>query len=347
MRSPDTQSINILAVDDDTGFCRALCSQFSSEFGIQAVHSASEALRTLAGSEIDLLFLDIGLPDISGMDLLKMVRDLYPQIVVIMLTGSSDMTMAVHAIKSGAFDYVVKGTPNFEVELRARIFQAQRHLLLMDRTQKLEQRAIEHAQKHQLIGDSPEMLKLKARMRSMKGRKASVVITGGSGTGKEVLARNLSYQEGLQRPFVAVNCGAIPENLFESELFGHEKGAFTGATQKQTGLVVLADGGDLFLDEIGELPLIMQVKLLRALQERVVFPVGGKKPISVEFRLIAATNRDLAREVRENRFREDLYYRISVVQLRIPSLREHARGYPSLGGALPCGSWCPVRAGFG
>lgn len=123
MRSPDTQSINILAVDDDTGFCRALCSQFSSEFGIQAVHSASEALRTLAGSEIDLLFLDIGLPDISGMDLLKMVRDLYPQIVVIMLTGSSDMTMAVHAIKSGAFDYVVKGTPNFEVELRARIFR--------------------------------------------------------------------------------------------------------------------------------------------------------------------------------------------------------------------------------
>ena len=247
-----------------------------------------------------------------------------------MLTGFADMKMAIRAIKSGAFDYVVKGTPDFEEELPARIHKAKRHIGLLDRTYKLEQRVSEQAQKVRLLGDAPAMLKLRSQVLALKGREATVVITGESGTGKEVVARNLSYQDGLQRPFVAVNCGAIPENLVESELFGHEKGAFTGATQRKVGLVTQAHGGDLFLDEVGELPLSMQVKLLRVLQERVLTPLGSTSPSPFRSAWIAATNRDLAQMVREGSFREDLYYRLSVMTIQVPALREHPEDIPAL-----------------
>ncbi|MGK5085367.1 sigma-54 dependent transcriptional regulator [Bdellovibrionota bacterium FG-1] len=330
MREIIQQNLKILAVDDDPAFCRMLRELYAREFDIQSVGSASETLQSLSRTESDLLLLDIQLPDLSGLDLLKLIHDRFPKMPVIMLTGNVDLKVAISAIKSGAFDYVTKGTPDFVDELRARILLAQRHIGLLDRTKKLEQRVNEQTKKYRLIGDSPAMMKLRSHMLALRGRDASVVITGESGVGKEVVARNLSFQDGLTRPFMAVNCGAIPENLVESELFGHEKGSFTGATQKKTGLFVEANGGDLFLDEIGELPLSMQAKLLRALQERLVRPVGAIKDVPIRVRIIAATNRDLKQEVREGRFREDLYYRLSVMTLTIPPLRDHPEDIPAL-----------------
>jgi two-component system response regulator PilR (NtrC family) len=330
MRTIIQQHIKILAVDDDASFCRMLRETYADSFDISSVGSPSEALQALARSEFELLLLDIQLPDISGLDLLKLIHDRFPKMPVIMLTGNADLKVAISAIKSGAYDYVTKGTLDFVEELRARILLAQRHIGLLDRTQKLEQRVNEQTKKYRLIGDSPAMMKLRSHMLALRGRDATVVITGESGVGKEVVARNLSFQDGLTRPFTAVNCGAIPENLIESELFGHEKGSFTGATQKKIGLFVEANGGDLFLDEIGELPLAMQAKLLRALQERLVRSVGGTKDVPIQVRIIAATNRDLKKEVHEGRFREDLYYRLSVMNLHIPALREHPEDIPVL-----------------
>ena len=225
---------------------------------------------------------------------------------------------------------MVKGTHDFEDELRTRIEAAERHIQLLDHSRKLEQRLSEHANQYQIVGKSSSIAKLRSHVAALRGRNATIVLTGESGVGKEVFARNLHYQDGLQRPFVAVNCGAIPEHLLESEFFGHERGAFTGAIQKKIGKFQAASGGTLFLDEIGDMPLPMQVKILRALQERVICPVGATKTIPIDVRVIAATNKDLGQEVREGRFREDLYYRLSVITLHIPPLRERAADVPEL-----------------
>jgi DNA-binding NtrC family response regulator len=229
-------------------------------------------------------------------------------------------------MKAGASEYVIKGDKGLIEQLKVRIHQALAHARLTTKSRKMEAKLLKQHQAYTLVGSSTSMLKLKRSLIPLRGTTASVVITGESGTGKELVARALNVQEedSAERPFQAINCAAIPENLLESELFGHEKGAFTGAIASKPGKFVQADGGDLFLDEIGELPLAMQAKLLRALQEREVTPVGSNKPVKFEVRVICATNRDLKNEVAEGRFREDLYYRIATIELTIPPLRDRS-----------------------
>jgi DNA-binding NtrC family response regulator len=249
-----------------------------------------------------------------------------------MLTGNTDLRSIVGAMKAGASEYVVKGSADLEVELKFRLHQAIEKQGLQVENQKLEKKLSEQMRRYEIVGHSPAILKLKSDILKLKGHPASVLITGESGVGKEMVAGSLSLQEsnGLSRPFVAVNCAAISENLVESELFGHEKGAFTGAINKSKGKFLAAHRGDLFLDEIGDMPLAAQAKLLRALQERVITPVGSTESIPIDVRVIAATNKDLKAEIQAGRFREDLYYRLSVVRFEVPPLRERREDIPAL-----------------
>ena len=335
MLTPETRNGSkprILAVDDDPSLGAALKHVLGNEFDVQPVQSPRTALEVLYHQPFDGVLLDMHMPELNGIELLKVIRRNQPELPVVMLTAASDPKTIVSAIKAGANDYVVKDTPNTEDEIRFQLHQALEFRRLRDRTKKLEAKIAQQAKKYEIVGLAPSVLKLLSNIAALQGKPASVLIHGESGTGKELVARALNVQEkdGSERPFVAVNCGAIPENLAESELFGHEKGAFTGAMQRQVGKFVLADGGDIFLDEIGDLPLPLQTKLLRVIQERVVMPVGGIKPIPINVRIIAASHKDLKEEVRQGRFREDLYYRLNVVGLSVPPLRERREDIPLL-----------------
>jgi DNA-binding NtrC family response regulator len=322
----------ILIVDDDLSLGSSLKLVLSDEYDITCAESAKAGVQALYQTSFDCVLLDMNMPGITGMELLRMIRQRHPELPVIMLTANEDPHSIIETMRAGASDYVIKKSDNLESELRFRLSQVIEKKKLIGAKKKLEAKIAYQAKDYEIVGSSEPTLKLLSQVATLKGKNASVLIHGETGTGKELVARALNRQEkdGSERPFIVVNCGAISENLAESEFFGHERGAFTGAIQRQEGKFVAADGGDIFLDEIGELSLAMQVKLLRVIQERVVTPVGSIKSIPVNVRIIAATHRDLQEEVRRGRFREDLYYRLSVVVLKMPPLRERREDIPLL-----------------
>ena len=308
----------ILAVDDDRLFLRSIGRIVRPPaYGLVTAESASEALTRLALQQVDLVLLDLKMPGRDGLSLLEDLRSLYPDIPVVMLTGHGSIELAVQAMQAGAADFLEKPCePDvlFERIATHRRFRAQ---LL---SHQPDTRTFSYPG---LIGKSPVMQRLKALILRIATIDTAVLVEGESGTGKELVARAIHYHSARHdKVFCAVDCAALNESLLESELFGHEKGAFSGAESSHPGLIRSADQGTLFLDEIGELPLGMQAKLLRTLQEREVRPVGAIKSQPVNFRTIAATNRNLEEEIRERRFRSDLYFRIAAVPLVLPPLRE-------------------------
>lgn len=314
----------ILSVDDDPKFRAAITDTLSDQYNLVTASDGPSALMAVAQYRPDLVLLDMNMPELSGMDFLRLLKQRAPHLPVVMLTGETDPSIIVQAVKTGASDYVVKGTEDFDTNLKFRISQVlQLEGIKRENHALVEKIHGEATARYEILGDSPEVLKLKADIAKFKGTGIFVLINGENGTGKELVARNLNLQEGNpRRPFVAVNCGAITSTLFESELFGHVKGSFTGAVANKDGYFVAANGGDIFLDEIGELPPDMQVKLLRVLQEKVVTPVGSNKQIKIDVRVIAATNRSLEEMVRKGKFRQDLYFRLNQVTMTTPPLRQ-------------------------
>ncbi|UCG39693.1 MAG: sigma-54-dependent Fis family transcriptional regulator [bacterium] len=292
--------------------------------------SATDALSALGrGQGHDLVITDINMPGLTGLDLLREIRSLGTEVPVIMITAYGSPDSAVEAMKLGAVDYITK--PFRIEEVKARISAAVERRKLAEENVQLHRLLREQYSFENIVGKSEGMKKVFEVVRRVGGMDSTVVITGESGTGKELIARALHHHGGDRRgPFVSVNCGALVETLLESELFGHRKGAFTGADSDRRGLFETASGGTLFLDEITETSGQLQVKLLRAIQEREVVPVGGTKPVKVDVRIIVATNRDLAREVKAGRFREDLFYRINVIHIEVPPLRERREDIPLL-----------------
>ena len=278
----------------------------------QTADDVSSALTLLKKESFQLCLTDMHLPDGSGLDIVQHIQKHYPQTPVAVITAYGSAEMAVTALKAGAFDFVSK-----PVEL-GRLRDLVRNALKLSGQHRPQD---EYEQR--LLGQSPVILELKETIRKLARSQAPVYISGESGTGKEVVARLIhDLSPRAEKPFIPVNCGAIPSELMESEFFGHKKGSFTGATEDKIGLFQAANEGTLFLDEVADLPLTMQVKLLRAIQEKTIRPIGHAKEIPVNIRLLSATHKDLALEVAENRFRQDLFYRINVIQARIPALRE-------------------------
>ena len=311
----------VLVVDDEPGVRESLRMLLQNEHDVSATSDVASALRLLDEEPPDLILLDLVMPGPSGLDLLGELSTRPDPPPVIVLTATKTVATAVEAMKRGAADYVTKP---FEVEaLRIKVRQLLEHRALADEVQQLRARVDGEDRLESLLGRSAAMHDVFHRLRRVAGSRATVLIHGESGTGKE-LAAHAVHKLGSRAdgPFVAVNCAAIPESLIESELFGHERGAFTDAVERRIGRFEAASGGTLFLDEIGELATAVQVKLLRALQERQIERVGANAPIEVDVRVLAATHRDLERDVADGRFRADLFYRINVVPLELPPLRE-------------------------
>jgi two-component system response regulator HydG len=314
----------VLVVDDDQGMCELIATGLGKRgFEVTWRTSADEAFALLQTDEFDVVISDLNMRGMSGIDLCERIVANRPDIPVVVVTAFGSLETAVAAIRAGAYDFITKPFQN-EV-LRLTLERAIQHRALRAEVTRLR-RAVAEAQGFEgMIGNSEPMRRVYDLLDRVAETDATVLITGESGTGKELVARALAARSRRQGgPFVAINCAAVPEALLESELFGHGKGAFTDAKAARTGLFVQASGGVLFLDEIGELPLGLQPKLLRALQERKVRPLGGEAEVGFDVRLVAATNRDLETAVEERRFREDLFYRINVITVALPPLR--ARG---------------------
>ena len=316
-----TRRLSILVADDDAAHRRMLATLLENwGYAVEAAADGGEAVRLALARPFDLALLDVRMPVKDGLAALKEIHAARPGLPVLMMTAYSDVPAAVEAIKGGAWDYLAKPL-DFE-RLRVSLRNVFAHADLVEENAALSRKLAEGGRAG-ILGQSAPMRELWELIRTIAPSEATVLVAGESGTGKELAARAVHEQSRrASGPFVAVNCGALTETLLASELFGHEKGAFTGADRRHEGLFVRARGGTIFLDEIGELPLAMQVKLLRVLQEREVLSVGGSKPEPVDVRVIAATNRDLAQETAEGRFREDLYYRLNVVTLTMPPLRD-------------------------
>ncbi len=311
----------ILIVDDEVSVRDSLRMIFKKDYQVIMAGSAEEAIIKVKSEEPDLIFLDIIMPGKDGMQALKEIRGMHPQIPVIMLTATKTLKTAVEAMKLGAYDYITKPFDVEELKLIAQKALESRDLRRENR--RLQGEVEERYHFDNIIGKSKEMRDIYATIRQIAEKNSTVLIHGESGTGKELVARAIHYNSHRKnKPFVAVNCAAIPETLIESELFGHEKGAFTDAQTRRIGHFELADQGTLFLDEISELILPTQAKILRALQERDFVRVGGGKTISVDVRLISATNKNLEELMARGAFRSDLFYRINVVPLTIPPLRK-------------------------
>jgi two-component system response regulator PilR (NtrC family) len=325
---------HLLVVDDEPALRELLPMIFAREgYRVSTAESGERALDRWSELRPDLVVCDLNMPGMDGLELLRHVRERGAaegrDVPVVLVTAYGSVATAVTAMKDGAFDYVAKPFHNDELRLVVRKALAMR--ALEEENARLRIAVGERFQLGQFVGSSPRMQEVYALVRRVMGTRINCLVCGESGTGKELLARSLHYgSERARKPFVAVNCGAVPEALFESELFGHKKGSFTGAIRDRVGHFEAADGGTLFLDEIGEMPLSSQVKVLRALAERRVTPVGGTAEVSVDVRIVAATNRDLRAEVAAGRFREDLYYRLNVVQIDLPPLRERAEDVPPL-----------------
>ena len=315
---PD-HSFTLLVVDDDPHFQILLKTVFMEEnYSLHPADTGEEALKLLGNFRFDAVIIDLGLPGMDGMTLLKEVKKIYPEIMVIMLTGQGNVQLAVEAIKAGADDFLQKPFP--QEALRARVDKMYRIWLLKEENNNLKLET--KFDYDPLKGISSSMVQLKKMIVRVGPTDTSILIQGETGTGKELVAKAVHYHSTRKsNPFVVVDCASISSTVIESELFGHIKGSFTGAINSATGLIRSADGGTLFFDEIGELDLSVQSKLLRVLQEREVRPLGSLKNFQVDIRILAATNRNLRVEVKKGRFREDLFYRIQGVTLEVPPLR--------------------------
>ena len=319
----------ILICDDDQGMRDTLTAILKRDYKVVSVSSGEAALRLLKDEDVDLLLLDVRLPGISGFDVLRIVKENYSLIECIMISAINEVETAVQAMKHGAYHYITK---DFDYdELRSLVRNACERQDLNRQVITLSAQVAEQGEREFLIGPSKQIREIVDLVQRVAKLSATVLILGESGTGKELLARLLHRESGRgDAPFIAVNMSAIPHELVESTLFGHERGAFTGAHKQQLGKFELATGGSLFLDEIGDLRFDLQAKLLRAIQEGEIERVGGTKPIRTDFRLIVATNVDLEKAVKEGRFREDLYYRINVIPIRMPPLRDRIDDLPEL-----------------
>ena len=315
-------SYRILIVDDELSMRELL--EFMLEkrgYGVLSAANGKEALSIIAKQTYDLLLCDIRLGDMTGLDVLKASKKKHPHVTAIMISAFATTETAVEAMNQGAFDYVPKPFKN--EELLQTIVNALERKTLETERQIIEDEMKESLHFGKIVGNSPRMLHIFDMIQQVAKTKTSVLITGESGTGKELIAKAIHEQsDRADKPFVTINCGGIPETLMESEFFGHRKGSFTGAANDKQGLMEIAHGGTLFLDEVGELNINMQVKLLRAVQERVFRPVGGTKDITVDIRIISATNKKLEDEVIAGNFREDLFYRLNVIEIKLPPLRE-------------------------
>ncbi|MEI6209453.1 MAG: sigma-54 dependent transcriptional regulator [Desulfuromonadales bacterium] len=322
--------IKILVVDDELSMREFLSILLEREgYSVSVAGNAEEALRMMELSLFDLVLSDVNMPGLSGIDLLTRIKKLSPETGVLMITAFSAAEQAVEAMKLGAYDYIAK--PFKIEEIKQLVINALEKQGLKRENTLLKKDVHERDSFCGIIGKSQKMRELFDLIQKVAGSQSSVLVLGESGTGKELAARAVhSCSPRKSKPFVAVNCGAIPENLIESELFGHKKGSFTGAVNDHPGLFEQAEGGTLFLDEISELPLLLQTKLLRVLQEREFKRVGCALTRKTDVRIICASNRDLEANIRENSFREDLFYRINVVQLYMPPLRERIEDIPLL-----------------
>ena len=319
----------VLVVDDDESMRDMVASILKREFRVLRVGTGEAALAVLSKDEVDLLLLDVRLPGISGFEVLNIVKENYAPIEVIMISSITDIETAVQAMKHGAYHYVTKDVDHDQ--LRSIVHNASERQDLNRQVLALSAQVADQAGREFIVGPSRLTRDIIDLVHKIARLSATVLILGESGTGKELLARLIHRESGEpDAPFIAVNLAAIPKELVESTLFGHEKGAFTGAMRQQLGKFELASNGTLFLDEIGDLRQDLQSKLLRAIQEGEIERVGGEKPIKTGFRLIAATNVDLEKAVKEGRFREDLYYRVNVIPIKMPALRERSEDIPQL-----------------
>jgi len=322
--------MNILIVDDEQSI-RETCATVSEQCGMKAaaVATAEEALEVLEHSAIDIVLTDLKLPRSNGVELLKQVHDRHPEIAVVMLTQYGTIESAVEVTRLGAVDYVTK--PFRIEELRSRLERVARAVELQQENRLLREQLRTRPGFGGLIGVSMKMQRVYKMIEKVSQHESPVLILGESGTGKELVARSIHFSgRRKDRPFAPVDCSALVHTLIESELFGYVKGAFTGAMQSKQGLLEAAQGGTLFLDEIGDMPVDLQAKLLRALQEREIKPVGSTERRRINVRIIAATNRDLQAAIRSGAFRQDLYFRLNVVQVKLPPLRDRKSDIPIL-----------------
>jgi two-component system, NtrC family, nitrogen regulation response regulator NtrX len=320
-------SASILVVDDEESILTSLTSILQDEgYEVTVAKDGTEALRIYTVEPPDLMLLDIWMPEMDGMETLRRVRELVPTAQVMMMSGHGSIETAVKAIKLGAYDYIEKPLSLENVTLRVKHALDQYRLEQENRTLRTTVQ-----RKFELVGQSPVMQQLRRLIETAGPTNSRVLIGGENGTGKELVARAIhQHSARASRPFVAVNCAAIPETLIESELFGHEKGSFTGATSMKRGQFEQADSGTLFLDEIADMSLSTQAKVLRALQEQQFTRVGGTKLLKVDVRVLAASNKDLIKEIEKGTFREDLFYRLNVVPIIVPPLRERREDIPLL-----------------
>jgi len=330
--TPAAAPASVLIVDDEDVIRKAWRRMLpEGEFQVTTCPDGHDALRVIEALPVDVMLLDVVMPGMSGMDVLSHVKANRPEIEVVMMTGYGGVDAAVEAVKRGAYDFLTKPFENIETAVLA-VCKAVDRKRLLDRMRRLEAALGEQGELRALVGQSPAMREVFRLIESVAQSPSSVLIQGESGTGKELVARAIHARSAKSgAPFVAVNCSALSENLLESELFGHARGAFTGAVGARKGLFEAAHGGTLFLDEIGDMPAATQVKLLRALQEGEIKPVGSSDTIHVDVRILAATNVELAEARVKGRFREDLYYRLNVITIHVPPLRDRPEDIALLG----------------
>jgi len=326
----ETNLLNLLIVEDERAV-RECCRDVARSLGFstQLAESRDEACRILDTANTDVVLLDLRLPGSNGLEMLREIKQRRPEAVTIVMTGFATVQSAVQAMKLGAYDYITKPF-NFD-ELRLELERVTNHLKLTTENRLLREQLRSKRGFGQLVGHSPEMEKLYRIIAKAAHSTHPVLILGESGTGKELVARSIHYAGPYKdKPFIPVDCGSLVPTLIESELFGYVRGAFTGAVRSKEGLLATAEGGTVFLDEVGELPVDLQAKLLRAIQEKEIRPVGGTRAMPINVRILAATNRDLDAAVSQGTFRRDLYFRLNVLTLRIPPLRERKQDIPML-----------------
>src|ERR1700756_193739 len=330
-KGPRKHPVHILVVDDERSICELLEITFRKEgHRVEVAHDVPTAKRKLESQIFDIVVSDIRMPGETGVDLLKLTKEIAPQCVFLLITGVPTVETAIAAINSGADRYVIKDHELVD-QLRRAVREVSESLKWKKEAGYLRRELRRLTGLDNIIGQSPKMREIFDMIQTVAPQTSRVLITGESGTGKELVARAIhENSQRSQAPFITINCGAFPETLLESELFGYMKGAFTGAAENRQGLFQAAHGGTLFMDEIGNMTLTMQVKLYRVLQEGKVRPVGSTEESDVDVRIIAATNKDFAKEIAEGRFREDLYYRLSVIPVQLPALRERREDIPLL-----------------